>query len=229
MALISRNKLRKKRFFVVGIIALLVFSNEFILDEVFRWWETPGFNKTEIQKEYEFGVVLGGMLTYDKSNDVINFQQGIDRMLQALDLYKSGKIKKIFISGGSGSLIEECLEAKYLHDYFIRFGIPEEDLLYETESRNTDENARYTAEYFEKNNLSKEIILISSAYHLPRASKCFEKSGFIVKSYPANRFSGPRKFVFDHCFIPNAGVLARWNSITHEWIGYISYWIMGYM
>ena len=53
-------------------------------------------------------------------------------------------------------------------------GIPENDIIIENKSRNTHENAFYTAQLFEKNGFSKSNnLLITSSMHMRRAQACF--------------------------------------------------------
>jgi uncharacterized SAM-binding protein YcdF (DUF218 family) len=72
-------------------------------------------------------------------------------------------------------------------------------------------------------------LLITSAFHMRRSLGCFEKVGFNVAPYSTDRYSGERKYIFDHLFIPSASVLEEWNLIIHEWIGYMTYYFSGYL
>ncbi|MBI4649646.1 MAG: YdcF family protein [Bacteroidia bacterium] len=227
-SLLAKKPARKKKSFIAAIIMLLIFSNSFIFDEVMRLWEIKAIAKSTITEPYDYGIVLSGMISYDQKLKRINFHRGIDRLLQAVNLYRDSKIKKIFISGIYGSLIENHKEAELLRNFLIKLGIPEEDVLYETESNNTHQNAVNTIKAIYQQGNGR-YLLITSAYHMRRAVKCFEKEGMKVDPYSANRFSGPRKFVFDHLFIPNGETLSGWNVMTHELVGYITYFIMGYI
>lgn len=226
--LFARKTKRKRKALVLSAVFLFFFSNAFIMDEAMRAWEEPAIHRDSIDQPYDYAVVLSGMITYDSKLDRIDFQGGIDRLLQAVDLYNHGMVGKIYISGGSGSILEDFDEADLLKKYLVNTGISEKDIACESLSRNTYENAVNAAAYFGEAG-DKRLLLITSAYHMKRAKACFEKQGLTIDVYPANRFSGPRKFVFDHLFIPDAGTLARWNALFHEIFGYTVYWIMGYL
>ena len=99
----TRNPKRKKRAFVFGLVLFYLFSNSFILEEVNRVWEIPATRYSDL-KTYDAGIVLGGILSYDRSYDRIQFYRSADRLFQAVELYKKGFIKKIFFVGGSGSI-----------------------------------------------------------------------------------------------------------------------------
>jgi uncharacterized SAM-binding protein YcdF (DUF218 family) len=64
-------------------------------------------------------------------------------------------------------------------------GVPEEVLWYETESRNTYENALFTRRILEEKGIDR-IVLVTSAMHMPRAVGLFEKQGFEVIPAPAD-------------------------------------------
>jgi len=229
IALIKKDKRLRKRFAITAGITFYFFSNAFIVDEVMRHWEIPATTNDKIIGQYDYGIVLGGMSTYDPSIQRINFQDGIDRLLQALDVYKSRKIKKIIITGGSGSIVEnETHEAAYLKKYLIQIGIPENDILIDSTSRNTHENAVNTALILGVGK-SKPSLLFTSASHIRRAMACFKKQGIVAIPFATNRIAGPRKFVFDHLFIPTVEALLTWELLIKEMTGYTIYFLMGYV
>jgi uncharacterized SAM-binding protein YcdF (DUF218 family) len=226
--LVKKEKRRKW-----GIITLLVFyffSNDFLFCEVMRIWEEPR-KKIESLKNYDVVIILGGMISFDSNVERMQANRGIDRTLQALLVYKKGKAKKLFISGGSGSLqFPDMKESIILKNYLTQIGFPEEDILIESESKNTYENALYTKKELERLGLqNSSLLLVTSASHMYRAKKCFEKQGLQVDTYSADIIAGPRKFVFDHLFIPSGDALGNWYNLLHEILGVIIYKVMGYI
>jgi uncharacterized SAM-binding protein YcdF (DUF218 family) len=230
IALITKNQVRRKRFLIAGFVALYLFSNCFILDEFMRKWETPAVYDTDIKVKYDAGIVLGGMIAYDHLLVRPQFDRAGDRLYQAVALWRSGKIKKILLNGGSGSILEDQVkEADILKAYLIKVGVPDSVILTESFSKNTHENALFAKRVLDSVAPHGRFLLITSAFHMPRALKCYQKCGITVDPYSVDRFSGPRKFVFDHLFIPDAGAMSGWNTLLHEWIGYIIYKISGYI
>ena len=55
-----------------------------------------------------------------------------------------------------------------------------------------------------------------------------QKEGINVIPYTTDPMSGENQVTLD-LFLPNAQALAFWNVLMHEWMGYVSYWIMGYI
>ncbi len=228
--LFTKNAKRKKRSFLAALIMLLFFSNSFILDEVMRSWEVDAVAWEKVDGVYDYGIVLGGMISYDKEYDRINFLRSSDRLMQTIELYNRGKIKKIFLSGGSGDLLDpDFKESLHIKKYLVRMGIPEEDILEESTSRNTHENAICSAEILLKNNNNPRCLLITSAFHMRRALGCFENEGLIVDPFVTDRYAGPRKFEFSHLILPDIEAMGVWTLLIHEITGYVVYDISGYL
>ncbi len=227
---LSKNQRSKKKIFLTAIVLLYFFSNSFIVDEAFRFYEERDAKYSEITKTYDVAIVLGGFTSYDAEQELEGFHASIDRLLHGLKLYKTGKAKKIMLVSGSGSITKPNeKEALILKNYLLKIGIPEQDLIIESESRNTHENAVNTAKILNKSFQKGNFILITSGYHMPRAKRCFKKVGLPVAPFSVDQYAGKRKFVFDYLFIPNIEALKKWNILTHEWFGVISYKIVGYI
>ncbi len=229
IGLLAKSPKKKKCFLIASFITLYFFSNSFILDEILRKWEVPAVEYKDL-KQYDVAVVLGGMITYDPTIDRLTFDHGSDRFLQALELYKKGHVKKMLIVGGSGSLeYSDMKEALLIQRYLKLIGIPEQDILVENESRNTRENAAFSVPILQKEFPNGNYLLVTSGMHMRRANACFEKVGLHCDLYAVDRNSGPRKFYPDHLFIPNVGVLNLWEGLIHEWVGIVTYKVMGYI
>ena len=230
ISLFVKKAIIKKRCLIISIAMILFFSNSFILDEFMRAWEVNAVQDSELKQSYDYGILLSGMTVADKHYKRLNFTRSSDRLLQTIRLYKQKRIKKIFISGGSGSIIDyRYCESNDLKKYLIKIGIPENDVITEEKSRNTRENAENTAKIILGYNKPVTCLLITSAFHMRRSKACFEKAGLNIDIYPVDRYAGPRKYIFDHLFIPNTVTFNSWNLLIHEVTGYIIYAIMGYV
>lgn len=229
-SLLTKDARKKQKRLIITFIVFYFFSNSFILDEFMRPYETPAVSENSLQGTYDAGIVLGGMIAYDPTLIRPQFSRAVDRLMQAVVLYKDGKIRKIFLSGGSGSILEkDVLEAQILKNYLLKLGIPDSSILTESHSKNTRENALFSKPILDSFNKNGRFLLITSAMHMPRAKRCFEKVGIHVTPFSVDRYSGPRKFVFDHVFIPTTGALDGWNVLLHEWLGLLTYKISGYI
>jgi len=228
-AVILRGKWRKY-LLITGLVLFFVFSNNFLLKTFLGPWEDHGIRKVE--KTYDVGIVLGGWIAeYDENLDRAVFKAVPDRFMQAYRLYQTGKIKKILISGGSGHyLYPQKKEATVLRDYLKEIGVPEEDILVDASSRNTYENAVYSAEILKKHPELQDKLLITSAIHMKRAKACFDTRGIATVPFGTDRIVPDDGVLnFEILFVPDLVSFRYWHLLIHEWIGYVVYDIRGYI
>jgi hypothetical protein len=141
--LFHKKSIWKKRAKWFSIAILLFFSNTFIFKEFIRLWEVPAVSIESVSK-HEVGIVLGGMFEYDNDTERLSIRRGGDRIWQAINLYKEGKIEKILISGNHGYVTDRGLhESTQLKDVLVKWGIPKQDIIIETKSKNTYQNGAY--------------------------------------------------------------------------------------
>lgn len=228
-ALLTKKAQRRKKLLIVSLIIFYFFSNSFLLDEVMRLWEKPSVKIDANKQHYTYVVVLGGMMSYyDTKTKQIGFNRSVDRLMQGLKMVNKKIADTLIFSGGDGSILKTIgPEAKYIKIYLGDLAFDTSRIKIESFSQNTYENAKYTSNLL-KNNKNQKVLLITSAFHLRRAIGCFEKQGFTVDYYPADRISGKRKFIFDHLFIPQIETMEKWSLLIHEVSGYLIYKIMGY-
>jgi uncharacterized SAM-binding protein YcdF (DUF218 family) len=231
LALFLKNRKWSKRCLIYAVVVTLFFSNSFISDEFIRLWEYPITLNDEMEESYDVGIVLGGgMITIDAQTKRMTFRNNVDRVLQAVELYKRGKIKKILFSSGSGSLVyRDMLESALLRKYVISIGIPDSVILVDSISDNTYQNAIYCADILKKDCPKGKYLLITSSIHMRRAIGCFKKAGIEVTPYSTDKRTGKRIFDFKHYLIPSIEALSAWNSFIHEIIGYLMYAVRGYL
>lgn len=227
----SKNLKWKKRAKIVCVTCTLFFSNTFLFLEFERKWEIHG---TPIEKvaRYEVGIVLGGMFEYNNDLKTLSVRRGADRIWQALNLYKSGKIAKILISGSSGYISERGLvEAKQLKKVLINWGIPEQDIITESKSRNTYENAVETKKVLTRSYPHiQKCLLITSGQHMRRARAIFKKQEIDFDTFSTDLYTSPqRHYYWDQFIVPDVETLFKWNGLIKEWMGYVTYAVMGYL
>ena len=178
------------------------------------------------------GIVLGGISSYDNHLQRVIFQRSADRLIQAVELYKKGIIKKIMFTGGSGSLLHpEKKEGNYIRNYLLAFNIPEKDFLIESASKNTRENALFSKKLLEQHPLIKgKVLLITSAFHMRRSIGCFKKAGFDAIYPYSTDFYAPSERIWDvdDLLVPNIYTVGSWSNLIHEVIGFITYKMIGY-
>jgi uncharacterized SAM-binding protein YcdF (DUF218 family) len=239
-SIFNRNTIRKKKFLVLAVVMLIFFSNTFIFDRFMNAWEVPAISDSRLP-ETGAAILLTGMGTFDITNQRLEFNDRTDRLMQVIKLYKLKKIRKIFLCGGAGTVNEsDTINADALRDYLVTIGIERSDLIVEDQSNNTHENAimiKPLLEFYNtnmdtvthRNFHSEKYLLVSSGWHLRRATACFRKEGINVIPYSTDRYSGPVKNDIDYLLLPSSATLFNWEKLTHEWIGCIVYQIHGWI
>lgn len=226
-AFIFRKKAFWLKFFLILAMAVtFIFSNSAIYTYAIRKWEIKAIAPQHFKGKYEYAIVLGGMASSDDDGK-LHIGPSIDRILTAITLYHKGQIDKILITGGSGLLLDqERKEAPDIESFCTQMKVDEDDIVIESESRNTFENAVFTKKLI--GIPQEKVLLITSAFHMRRSIGCFKKQGFIFDVLSADP-SGEPKLHADDFFIPKAEPLMKWNYLIKEWIGYYAYKLAGYI
>lgn len=229
LGLFFRKQPQKRIFIALGIGLLLFFTNPFLINEALLAWEPEPVLMKDVPA-YDAAIVLTGVTEVNKSpHDRVHYREGSERILDAIQLYKMGKVRKIIITGGSGALKQVArTEASNLQQTALYAGVPAQDILLEERSRNTRENATYTKELLQQHPELKKLLLITSAFHMRRAKGCFEKVGLAFSTFPADFHTHDRSFHLDDFVIPDPESLWKWSHLIHEWVGYITYKLLGY-
>jgi len=216
-----QHKLRKKLYAIV-LFMMLFFSNPWLITTLQYPFHTPPMPMSTNER-YEVGVVLGGYTSYDRVNKAGHFNMSSDRFIQSAWLYKKGFIKKIIVTGGQNGFTndDDFVEAEFVASTLKDLGIPSSDIFVEGNSRNTIENAEYSYKILDSLGLKKsKVMLITSAFHMPRARETFEKAGFIIRPYPCAFSILPSSIRFSvDSIIPAAWAFDAWGGFLKEMVG----------
>lgn len=208
---------------------LLFFSNSFIVDEFTRAWEMDVVPVWQIDPEVKTAIILGGGVYYDAKTDVVSYGGNADRYLGALRPYRENRISKILVSGGGANyLATDVKESEMLKRLYLLCQVDSADILIEDKSLNTYENAKFSKPILQATGEEK-FLLITSASHMRRSMACFAKQGISVVPHPVMKSVGKRRFDIDHLLVPQHINFHKWMLLLHEWIGFASYWMRGYV
>jgi uncharacterized SAM-binding protein YcdF (DUF218 family) len=168
-------------------------------------------------------IVLGG--GEDVAASVASGQaqlgEGGDRYMAALALARAAPEARILFAGGSGRLRDIgsggfVSEAAIAERIFAAQGITGERLLIESRSRNTAENARL-ARALAQPEAGARWVLVTSAFHMPRALASFEAAGWTgLIPYPVDHRTRDWRDALGWNFGRNLGLL---NTAIREWVG----------
>lgn len=172
-------------------------------------------------------VVLGGAanpwLTVERGQ--IALGDHAERLTEFAGLARRYPEARLVFTGGTGSLIRQDIkEADVIAPLWEQIGLDGRRVHYESQSRNTWENAVLTLP-IARPQAGETWLLVTSAFHMPRAVGCFRHAGWTILPFPVDYKTG-RSFAFDLSLNP-AGRLASLNAAVHEWLGLIFYRLTG--
>jgi len=217
---------RRLAIFSVILIAIAGWSplgNAIILplEDRFPAWDESRAAPTGI-------ICLGGALdtVVSRARGQVALNEAADRMTAMAELARRFPDARIVFSGGSGRLLYEgATEAELAERLFVSFGIEKSRLTLEDKSRDTAENARMTRDVV-KPKPNERWLLVTSAYHMPRAIALFREAGFSVEAFPVDyRTRGAVDMLRPFSTIGDG--LRRTDTAVREWVGLFVYWITG--
>ncbi|MCP1224952.1 YdcF family protein [Sebaldella sp. S0638] len=151
-------------FFILYITFILFFA--FILYKNVKYENLSGAEKSD------FIVVLGSGLKYGTHLS----PEGKKRSDKAIEYLKKYPHLNVFLTGGQG-IDEKIPESIAMKEYFLENGIDESRIFLEDKSRSTNENIKFYIDTLKDKNIEyRNILLVTSDFHMPRA-------GIIAKHY----------------------------------------------
>ena len=145
---------------------------------------------------------------------------GAARLLTAARLAKQHSLP-VLISGGQvfGDGASEALVAKRI---LLQLGLPQEQIIVETQARTTKENAAYTAALCRERGYNN-VLLLTSALHMPRSMQFFDeylgKQGVKVAPYPCDYMLNPQGCFNPRWLVPQLQAFDITCMSLHEYIG----------
>jgi uncharacterized SAM-binding protein YcdF (DUF218 family) len=173
-------------------------------------------------------VVLGGGMegAINLARGGYELNSGGDRFVETAILARRYPQATVVVTGGVGTLVLEGEgDAVSAPRLLVALGVAPERLILEDKSRNTYENAVFTKALVAPKP-GGVWLLVTSAFHMPRAKALFDKAGFPTVPWPVDyRTSGREGISF---FADNtADALSNTTTGLREWIGLVAYWLTG--
>jgi len=186
------------------------------------------FPKPALPDRIEGIVVLGGGFegAINLARGGYELNSGGDRMVETAILARRFPQAKIVVSGGNGSLfLDGEGDADTAPRLLEALGVAADRLTLEDKSRNTYENAVFSRDLVQPKP-GETWLLVTSAFHMPRAKALFDKAGFATVPWPVDyRTSGKEGIGF---FRDNPGdSLQATTMAIREWIGLFAYRLSG--
>lgn len=212
---------------LVLVIVLLIFAagNDRTAYTLIRGLESEyAPMPVEDTPEADVIVVLGGGIGLPHPPRLYpDLNTSSDRLLHALRLYRAGKADHILLSGGN-VFPEPGLESEsyYARGVLELWGIPQASVVMETKSRNTLQNAEFSARILEKHGWRK-VLLVTSASHMHRAVMAFRHAGVDVIPVPVDYLAVDSEAPAALGWVPNVDALAGTTYALHEYLGRLWY------
>jgi uncharacterized SAM-binding protein YcdF (DUF218 family) len=173
-------------------------------------------------------VIIGGdeQPTITEARGQPTALDSMRRYVRFSTLAKQYPHAKLVFAGGSGLLnpTAHMKDSEVAEQALASIGTPTEKMIFERESKNTVENAIFAAQLV-KPQPSENWLLVTSAFHMPRAMGCFRKAGWNVYAAPTGYYTdGAYGYTLSLRFDEQLRHLAL---AVHEYIGLVSYWLMG--
>lgn len=210
----------------LGVAVLALFSLEPVANALLVHLETQAVRTVRRNVTYDAVILLGGPVSHapTQAHGVPSYKDSVERLLVSYDLLRAGRAKKIIVTGGFGWPGDRVNEAQVLARQLQDWGIARERIVLETRAVNTRENA-VESERLVKRLGYRTLLLVTSAYHMPRALDCFRAVGLKVDALPVDFRSGNTR---TNEWLPRATGLETSTSVLREVFGRWVYRLKGY-
>ena len=173
-------------------------------------------------------IVLGGATAPDISaaRGMPTLNSDAERMTALVMLARQYPEARLAFTGGNGTLIHGAdTEANVARNLFNELGLDQSRMVYEDRSRTTYENAVLLKALLNPQP-GQLWLLVTSAWHMPRAVGLFRHAGWSVLPYPVAYKTAPGLVNEIHDSFPAR--LGMVDQATHEWIGLVVYYLLGH-
>jgi uncharacterized SAM-binding protein YcdF (DUF218 family) len=214
---------KSKKISLLGLLILIFCSLPIISNKLIFYLEKDySLQSVKDVTKADAIVVLSGMISTINSKEKLSyeFNDSIDRILSGIDLFKEDKASFLILTNGKMPWSVGIPEGEYLKDFSIKYGIPEDKILLTDNVQNTDQEAKSVKKLLNTNEAN--IILVTSAFHMPRAKKVFEAANIKVIPFAVD-FKTPIKKITIIDFIPSANSLKDTSHFFREMIGRLYY------
>ena len=148
-------------------------------------WRIYSFGNTTSDAGADAAIVLGAAVWTDQVSPVFK-----ERINHAIDLYRTGRVRKLIFTGGQGNPGEPT-ESAAARDYALQGGVPANDILIEEKSHTTYENILYAKQLADTHGINK-VLIVSDPLHMKRAMTMAQDAGLVAEASPtpSTRYQG---------------------------------------
>ncbi len=209
----------RKKIYTYSALFLLLFCSlpvvsNFLLGHLEQEYSVGRVEKIE---KHEVAIVLSGMVRNISYGSDIHFEfsDGVDRILAGIDLVKAGKADRLILTRGKLPWSKAKPEGEFLFDFAQRYGVSKNKIILTPNVENTNDEAKAISQILD---LSEPVILVTSAFHMPRALTVFERQNIKITPFPVD-FRQEEKLIDLLDFVPQANAFQETSLFFREIIG----------
>ena len=210
---------RKKMLLsVIGLMTFIILSLPIVSNQLVKLLE-QNYQATAPNEiiSADTVIVLSGMVRPIKQENGIHyeFSEAVDRIFAGINILKIGKAQKLILTRGKLPWTIGVPEGEFLAEFAQSQGIDPNKILLTEIVQNTNDEAKTISKMLPKNS---EVILVTSAFHMPRAEKVFQNQSLKVIPYAVDFRSSDNKIdIMD--FLPQANAFRDSSFYFREIIG----------
>jgi len=216
---VTRRQRTGKTLVALGLLLILVAGHAPLARHVTRLLEDryPTFSRTYVtDPSNTVIIVLGGDYYPDDPTLPETSRLGpssLSRLVEGIRLHRRLPGSRLLLSGGA--ILSSTPEAETMAIVAVAMGVIEDNLILETSSRDTEEQA-HTIQPLVR---GKTPILVTSAIHMPRAMALFQNAGLHPIAAPADHRAPEKRRFWWEPFFPSSESLRLWDAALHEYCG----------
>lgn len=219
---------RRRGWAWLAVILLGFASTPFFGKQLMFFWERriPGVSAQQAPAADAILVCSGMSDRHPVEPERIEWSEAVDRFEAGVRLYRLGKASRLvfFEETFPGRKGFEPTEASFLRQEAMLRGVPEDAIILLGPVRNTMDEARMAGLWMRREKLSSAI-LVTTAWHMPRALRMFDPVVPTVHCFPADYFIR-RKGTKLLDYIPQSSGLRLTELVLREWMGIAFYFFL---
>ena len=194
----TRNTILRWFLLAVFIILVLVIPRKYL-----EWRYGSKIHQSDNAPTKVVAIVFGAGLRRDGYPSIVL----ADRVRVASELYRTGKVSQLLVSGSARSPYYD--EPSAMKDLAVQLGVPSEDIILDRNGLRTYDTCYRAKHIFE----IKEALLVSQSFHLPRAIGICDAMGLDVEGVASDlsRYN-PRALRYWELREIPAALVALWDA-----------------
>lgn len=234
LSLLPRFANKRKKLVLMILAIFYITGHSVLINELCLLWEPEPYaaidstGKASVPSA-KVCVILGGYSGYDHERNRVGFSEASERLFYPLQNIINHSIDTVILTGGSASIVmKKYYESTHIANYLKGYGVNANRIFVDAKSRNTFENAVETKKILDSLKIVDPVLLVTSAFHMPRTMGCYDKAGVKYIAYPVHYMgNATRDYNLEAWLIPSPDAMDTFQTLLREMVGMLSYKITG--